>query len=129
MNFNLFGLLLFSCFIGITGCTNLINFSLASSEILSIAEIKNEELLDNSLTVQGTVEKVIPLLDSYLYLLKGNSQLIWVLTNNNPPSKFQFVTINALLKKEKIVIEGEEQSEFYLEEIDRILKEESDQSN
>jgi hypothetical protein len=44
------------------------------------------------------------------------------MTNKNAPTKLQLVTIEALLKKEKIVIDGEEKSEFYLEEIDRITK-------
>lgn len=117
------GLLVICFFFAITGCSNLANFSLAVPEVLTIAEIKNEELLEKSLKLQGKVEKVIPLLDSYLYLLQDQDQSIWVMTNDNAPTKSQLVTIEALLKQEKIVIEGEEKSEFYLEEIDRIVPE------
>lgn len=123
MNFNLSRWLLVFSVIAITGCSNFSNLTLASPDVFSVPDIKNEELLENSLTVQGTVEKIIPLLDSSLYLLTGNNQSIWVITHTSPPTKSQLVTINALLKKEKIIIEGEEKSEFYLQEIDRIPQE------
>jgi 6-phosphogluconate dehydrogenase (decarboxylating) len=116
------GLLLICCFVAITGCSNLANFTLASPEVADITDIKNEEFLEKTIKIQGKVEKIIPLLNSYLYLLKEENQSIWVMTNKNAPTKLQLVTIEALLKKEKIVIDGEEKSEFYLEEIDRITK-------
>lgn len=116
------GLLLIYFVLAITGCSNLANFSLAVPEVLTIEQVKNEELLQKSFKLQGKVEKVIPLLDSYLYLLKDKDQSIWVMTNNNAPAKFQLVTIEGFLKKEKIVIEGEEKSEFYVEEIERIAQ-------
>ena len=120
-NINFFPLLLISCLLAITGCQNLIDLSIASPEVIKISEVKNEELLQNSLKVQGTVEKVIPLLDSSVYLLKDETELIWVVTNNKPPKKLESVTIEALLKHEKIVIDGEEHSEYYLEEVERLL--------
>ncbi len=119
-NIKIFSLFLSSCLLLITGCTTLINLSLASSEVVEIKDLNNEELLQNSLKVEGTVEKVIPLLSSHLYLLKDEAQLIWVLTHNQPPQKSESITIEAFLRNQKIVIEGKEYSEFYLEEIDRI---------
>jgi hypothetical protein len=122
-NINFSHLLLISCLLTITGCQNVIDLSVASPEVIKISEVKNEQLLQNSLTVQGTVEKVIPLLDSSVYLLKDETELIWVLTNNEPPRKLESVTIEAMLKNEKIVIDGEEYSEYYLQEVDRQLLE------
>ena len=120
-NINFFRLLFTSCVLFITGCHSLLNLSVASPQVMKIEEIKNEQLLQSSLTVEGTVQKVIPLLDNWVYLLKGESELIWVVTSQQPPQKLESVTIEALLKNETIVIDGEEYSEFYLQEIERQL--------
>ena len=119
------GRLLLTCsFVAITGCASLMNFSFASAQIRDIQEVKNEELLDNPLIVEGVVEKVIPLLDEHMYLLKDDTELIWVITKNQPPNKLEPLKIKGQLKNEKIVFEDEEYSEFYLEEIDRLVNSE-----
>ncbi len=117
-----FSSFVFASFLTITGCTNLIGLTIASPETIDVEAVKKEELIDDSLKVTGIVEKIIPMLDYTAYLLRDDQELIWVTTNKKAPKKFEAVTIKALIKNQVMIIEGEEYNEFYLEEIERIIK-------
>ena len=106
----------------ITGCGNN-DRSVASdnnSNKSPIERIKDEQLLDTSLTITGKVDKVVPLLNSYAYAITDGQELIWVITTQQPPQKLTAITIEATVNNQIISIDGEEYPEYYLTELKRI---------
>ena len=113
--------LLLTCgFVTISGCSVLTNFSIASDDIVMIEQIKNEQLLETSLTITGKVEKAVPLLNSFAYAISDGNELIWVTTAEQPPELLTEITIEATVKNKIMTIDGQEYPEYYLAEIQRI---------
>ena len=113
--------LLLTCgFVAISGCTNLINFSIASDNVVTIEQIKSEELLNTTLTITGKVEKTVPLLNSFAYAIADGNELIWVTTGEQPPELLTEITIEATVKNKIVTIDDQQYPEYYLTEIQRI---------
>ena len=113
--------LLLTCgFVAISGCSVLTNLSIASDDIVTIEQIKNEELLETSLTITGKVEKAVPLLNSFAYAISDGNELIWVTTAEQPPELLTEITIEATVKNKIMTIDGQEYPDYYLAEIQRI---------
>ena len=111
--------LFLSCvFMIIAGCGN--KGSIASDNKSPIETIKDEQLLDTSLTITGKVDQVVPLLDSYAYAITDGQESIWVITTEQPPQKLTSITIEATVNNKIISIDGEEYPEYYLTELQRI---------
>ena len=126
-NHNYLASLLLTCgFVAISGCTNLINLSIASDDIVTIEQIKNEELLDTTLTITGKVEKVVPLVNSSAYAISDGNELIWVTTNEKPPTISTEITIEATVQNKMITIDQQQYPEYYLAEVQRISESEVD---
>lgn len=99
---------------GITGCTNLINWGIAFPQIQEITQIKNETNLTQSVIIQGKIEKSIPLLNSYAYKIKDETGSIWVVTPSQKFEQGEDVTIQGQLKYRDITIEDKDWGEFYV---------------
>ncbi len=111
-------LLSLSFFFVITGCSNLIKFGLASPKFIEIGEVKNQNYSGKIIKVEGTVQKVIPLLDLKGFEIKDQTDSIWVVTQDNIPRVGDRISIGGKLKYKEIVIGEEKFNEFYLDSIE-----------
>ncbi|MCS7148760.1 MAG: hypothetical protein NZ901_11320 [Geminocystis sp.] len=97
-----------------TGC-HPVNGGLVTP-VFSIQEIKQQENLNQLVTIEGKIVKTVPLLNSQAYQIQDNSSSIWVVVGN----KLQFnpgqtVRLQGILKYQNITVEGDDWGEFYLE--------------
>lgn len=77
--------------------------------------------VDTDITVQGTVQQTVPLLNRWLYEIKDddNTGTVWILSAEPPPAVGDQVRLRGTLSYRPIVIGELEQGEYYLEEKQR----------
>lgn len=101
-----------------TGCGYLIYGGFAGENQVTIENIKSSKDNDNSpIQVEGTITKVIPLVNKYAYEIKDNTASIWVVTKGEKPEVGQQISTSATIHREEIVIGEEDMSSFYLQEV------------
>lgn len=86
----------------------------ASPQVVNIGDIAEKDISDEKIKVEGTVNKIIPLLDRQGFEIKDPTGSIWVITHKNVPKIGDRITVEGILKSKDIVIDGEEFKEFYL---------------
>lgn len=96
------------------------NFPIVAIPILNnphtISQIEQQKP-DTKISLIGQVINVAPFLRGGAYQLKDNTGNIWVITEEDLPNKGEQVKIKGLIKKENIVIETQDFSEYYLIEL------------
>lgn len=93
----------------------------ASPQVTEISEIQNQDKATETIKVEGTVQKIIPLLDRQGFEVKDNTGSIWVVTQGIIPKVGDRILVEGILKSQEIVIGKEKFSEFYLENIEKEL--------
>lgn len=76
-------------------------------------------LVDQAISVKGTVQQSAPLLDRWLYQLSDTSGTLWILSSDSPPAPGEMVRVQGIVRYEQILIGGTDQGEYYLEETQR----------
>lgn len=104
-------------FLIISGCNRFINVGWAESDFTPIEEIISSE--EKTIRIQGIVTESVPLLNHIAYQVKDNTGSIWVLTNE-VFNVGQEVTVQGILKSEEIIIDGQNFSSIYLENIQEL---------
>lgn len=90
---------------------------MASPEIVEINEIQNHNSTE-TLKIEGTVVKIIPLLDRKGVEIKDQTGSIWVVTNNNDiPKVGDRISLEGVLKQKDITIGEETFKEYYLQQV------------
>lgn len=87
---------------------------MASPQVVEINEIKNHHST-NIVKIEGTVERIIPLLDQKGIEIKDQTGTILVVTNNNISKVGDRISLEGVLKQKEIIIGGEIFKEYYLE--------------
>ena len=100
---------------GSIGCTQLFNF-FSTKEIAQISqiEVKPEQNLDRSVSLQGTVSQRISFLDSGAYQLTDGTGTIWVFTKNDLPEEGEALAVKGKLRYKSIPIEDRDLGESYI---------------
>lgn len=83
---------------------------------MEIKEIQNH--LSGTVKIEGTVVRIIPLLDRKAIEVKDDTGSIMVVTNNNIPKVGDRISLEGILKYKDILIGGEKLKEYYLEKIE-----------
>lgn len=103
-----------SLFFGIVGCTNLINFTFASSDISPIEEIKISENITERAKIQGKISRIVPLAGLTVYKLEDETGKIWVVSDRTLGQIDEVVIVEGNLKYKDITIDNDEWGDFYL---------------
>ena len=105
---------------GSIACTQLFNF-FGPKEIAQILkiEVKPEQDLDRSVSLQGIVSQRISFLDSGAYQLTDGTGTIWVLTKNDLPEEGEALEVKGRLRHKSIPIEDRDLGELYILETER----------
>lgn len=70
----------------------------------------------------GQVTRNLPLLNGALYQVTDPSGAIWVQTSGDPPPLNQSVSLQAIIRHESILMQGQDIGETYAEELERVVK-------
>ncbi|MEM7553569.1 MAG: hypothetical protein AAF378_05630 [Cyanobacteria bacterium P01_A01_bin.84] len=111
------GLLLY-LFISLIGCNNatMSGIKAIGANITPIEQL-NPKQKNQSVYVQGKVEKVVPLLEGkLLYKINDSSDTIWVAANQNGFKVGQQVVIKGKIRYKDIPLAGKNFGDVYLEE-------------
>jgi uncharacterized protein YdeI (BOF family) len=90
----------------------------------SVRQVQARGQMDSTVYLQGTVGDRVPLIDAQVYELQDKTGSIWVLTNDTTIQSGETVRIQATVRYQSIVVEGQELGEIYVEEY-KLLKRES----
>lgn len=110
-------LLLLLLLFGLTSCS-VVAAQIGIPWTSSIAQIRSNPPINQSVYVQGTVSATAPMINQQLYQLKDDSGEIWVLTKT-AVQQGDSIKIRGSVRFESISIEGQEQGEIYIEEQER----------
>lgn len=114
-----------SLLIGLLGCSPVsqsgINMNLLgiSGNVTNISELQEQARSGSTVSVQGKVVQLVPLLEARVYSLEDESGRISVLTQGKMPQLGEELTIRGKLQYQSIPVEGQEIGEVYLEELQR----------
>ncbi len=104
--------------IGLTSCNTLVASRLG---VTPINEIEQNWQKHAKVYVKGTVQQVVPFVDSAAYQLADESGDIWVFIQKDaPPKPGEQVLIQGQVKYQSIPISEREFGEVYLEQVKRI---------
>ncbi len=110
---------------GLLGCSELVNLSFISSainrrNITEISQLKQEENLNSTVYLQGTVGKRVRFVDSGAYQLQDDTDSIWVFTDRSLPNRGDRLAIKGKVEYKSIPIEEQELGELYIVEIEQL---------
>ncbi|TAE54054.1 MAG: hypothetical protein EAZ76_14060 [Nostocales cyanobacterium] len=97
------------------GKLNLPAFRIGAN-VTKIADIKPADNTENTVYIQGKVEKIAPLVKQKAYLIADATGKIWVVTNQGNLQVGQDVVFKGKIKYKSIPLAGQEYGEVYLEE-------------
>jgi hypothetical protein len=80
-----------------------------------------EQGQNSTVLVQGEVRQRAPLTTGWLYRVEDDSGTIWVLTTETAPPLETAVRLEGRLQYRQILVEGQDQGEYYLEEQRRTI--------
>lgn len=104
--------------IGLTSCNGLVKSGLGVTPINAIEQNWEKH---SKVYVKGTVQKVVPFVDSAAYQLADESGNIWVFIQKEAPPKLgEQVLIQGQVKYQSIPISNREFGEVYLEQVKRL---------
>ncbi len=117
--FNNLGLMLLLV-VGLWGCDNLKmtvsqdgNISFGRN-ITPIRDIKPKKDQNATVYVQGKVEKLVPLLQGWVYQINDSTGSIWVVSKQNNLQEGKSAVFQGKVRYESIVIAGQQLGEVYL---------------
>ncbi|MBE7380338.1 MAG: hypothetical protein F6J95_002870 [Leptolyngbya sp. SIO1E4] len=84
--------------------------------------------VNTTIYVEGAVQQHAPLLDSWLYQITDDTGDIWIMTSETPPAVGEAVKIQGVVRYEPILIGGNDQGEYYLQETSRSVVEDPDRA-
>jgi hypothetical protein len=105
--------------VGLVACTG-------CSGLSSVAEVhKNphRNWFNSTVYLQGKVSDRVPLLDAQVYLLEDSTGQVWVLTEKDTPQTGDVLQIKGQVRYEKILVEGQDFGEAYIEEQEQLKPE------
>jgi hypothetical protein len=103
---------------GLTSCNTLVESGLGVTPINAIEQNWQKH---SKVYVKGTVQQVVPFVDSAAYQLADESGNIWVFIQKEPPPKQgEQVLIEGQVKYQSIPISDREFGEVYLEQVKRL---------
>lgn len=98
---------------------------MASPQVVEINEIQNHDSA-NIVKIEGTVERIIPLLDRKVIEVKDQTGSILVVTDNQIlPKVGDRIMLEGILKSKEIILDGETLNEYYLQQTNHELSNES----
>jgi hypothetical protein len=104
--------------IGLISCNGLVKSGLGVTPINAIEQNWEKH---SKVYVKGTVQQVVPFVDSAAYQLADDSGNIWVFIQKDAPPKLgEQVLIQGQVKYQSIPISGREFGEVYLEQVKRM---------
>lgn len=89
---------------------------MASPQVVEIKEIQNQDSTQ-IVRIEGTVERIIPLLDRKAMEIKDQTGTILVVTNHNISKVGDRISLEGVLKHKEIIIGGETFKEYYLQQV------------
>ncbi len=109
-----------TCFLlaGLIGCGH---FSLSGVTAIGanttpIQELRSQTETNETVYIQGKVERQVPLLKRHAYLINDSTGKIWAITNQTNLQEGQQVVIKGKLRYRSIPLAKQEFGELYLEE-------------
>lgn len=99
------------CITGLYACGN-------SDKNLNITEIKTitQEKKDATVYIQGTIEKVAPLIKQKAYQINDSTGKIWIISNQTNRKLGEKVVFKGQVQYQSIPIANQEYGEIYLQE-------------
>jgi hypothetical protein len=104
---------------GILGLTNTINLRGFSSDIRQVSQKQEESEKNKTITINGIVKKIVPLVGSIAYQVEDNTGTIWVVSENKPPEIGAKIVIKGIRQYQSIPIGEEELGEYYVIETNK----------
>jgi hypothetical protein len=90
---------------------------LASPQVVEINEIQNQDSTE-VIKIEGTVERIIPLLDRRAIEIKDTTGSILVVTDNKIlPKVGDRIAVEGVLKSKEIILDDEVLNEYYLQQV------------
>lgn len=91
------------------------NFQFGSN-VTPIREIKPKPDNQDTVYIQGKVEKRVPLMNKWAYQINDSTGKIWVVTNQNNVGEGKQIVIKGKVRYQSIPLSGKEFGEVYVEE-------------
>ncbi|WP_231867008.1 MULTISPECIES: cytochrome c maturation protein CcmE [unclassified Anabaena] len=110
------------CVVGLCSCaplnvsgweTNNISFA---ANVTPIRELKSKADKKQTVRIQGTVEKQVPLVQRWAYMINDSTGTVWVVSNKNNFTEGQSVVIKGKVLYKSIAIADQDFGEVYLEQ-------------
>jgi hypothetical protein len=101
------------CLLGLTGCRGV-------TTVQDVQAHPHRNWLTSTVYLRGQVGDRAPLMDAQVYQLQDSTGKIWVLTKKDQIKTGDRVYIKGQVRFEKIVEEGQEFGEAYIEEQERL---------
>lgn len=98
-------------------------------QAIPIEAIHNQPEINQTTTIQGTIQQRVPLLNGWLYQVQDQTGLIWVLTTTSPPSLGTHVIVRGNIQYESVLMGGVDIGESYLDEVEVTTTESEAPSN
>jgi hypothetical protein len=90
---------------------------LASPQVVEINEIQNQDSA-NIVKIEGSVERIIPLLDQKVIEIKdATGSILVVINSNNIPKVGDRMAVEGILKSKEIILDDEVVNEYYLQQV------------
>ncbi|MFK0735637.1 MAG: hypothetical protein ACFKPT_13050 [Gloeotrichia echinulata GP01] len=86
------------------------------SNVTPIGEIKPKPDNQDTVYIQGKVEKQVPLIKKWAYQINDSTGKIWVVTNQNNVGEGKQIVIKGKVRYQSIPLAGKEFGEVYVEE-------------
>ena len=86
------------------------------SNVTPIREIKPKQDNQDTVYIQGKVEKQVPLIKKWAYQINDSTGKIWVITNQNNVRQGKEIVIKGKVRYQSIPLAGQEFGEVYVEE-------------
>jgi hypothetical protein len=106
----LFGVFLL---LGLGGCSGL-------STVRDVQAHPQRNWFNSTVYLRGKVSDRAPMLDAQVYQLEDSTGKVWVLTDKTTPKKGDSVYIKGKVIYEKILMEGQDLNEAYIEEQEQL---------
>lgn len=99
---------------GLTGCSGV-------TTVQDVQTHPHRNWLNSTVYLKGQVSDRVPLIDAQVYQLQDNTGEIWVLTTNKAmPKVGDRVYVKGQVRYEKVLIDGQDFSEAYIEEQEQL---------